>query len=181
MASQAPRTGRAVVSAPSFPVDALFGMQGMFVLEGRRRRDCDRRPSVSAFRHILFSADHKSRQQRPVGLGHCGNAVVEIPRRTAEQGRPLGACLSNLRGRDRGGFPLNRGGADVVGSTPNEEATTMSEGKSARSLRVGWVRGVCGVARLVRGAHHGRRRAPCIRCLAQPTRRAPNAQTGSEA
>src|SRR5882757_8751877 len=75
----------------------------------------------------------------------------------------LGACLTILRGRDRGRFPLNRGGADVVGSKPNEEATTTSEGKSARSRRVGKQRGVCGVARLARGARHGRRRAPCIR------------------
>jgi len=78
--------------------------------------------------------------------------------------------MSIPRGRDRGRFPLNRGGADVVGSRPNEEATTTSEGKSARSLRVGWERGVCGVARLARGARHGRRRAPCIRSLSQPTR-----------
>jgi hypothetical protein len=89
----------------------------------------------------------------------------------------------------------------------------MDEGKSARSRRVGralcacatvvldpaigsvrW--GVCGVARLVRGARHGRRRAPCIRAqvrmhagsaeravlstaLALPTRLTRNIQTGS--
>ena len=39
----------------------------------------------------------------------------------------------------------------------------MSEEKSARSRSVGSGRGVCGVARLARGTHHGRRRAPCIR------------------
>ncbi len=55
----------------------------------------------------------------------------------------------------------------------------MNEGKSARSLRVGWERGVCGVARLARGAHHGRRRAPCIRSLSQPTRLTQITQTGS--
>ena len=32
-------------------------------------------------------------------------------------------------------FSFSRGGADVVGSTPNEEATTTDEEKSARSLR----------------------------------------------
>src|SRR3984957_5154327 len=63
---------------------------------------------------------------------------------------------------------------------PNEEATTTNEGKSVRSLRVGSARGVCGVARLVRGVHHGRRRAPCIRSLAEPTRLTGNVQTGSQ-
>ncbi len=43
----------------------------------------------------------------------------------------------------------------------------MHETKSARSLWVGWGRGVCGVARLGRGADHGLRRAPGIRSLAQ--------------
>src|ERR1035438_856670 len=108
-----------------------------------------------------------------------------------------GACLSISRGRDRGRFPRKVGGADAVGSRPNEEATksagsqlerrerggpqgeaqgapstTPHEGKSARVRRVGkdlcscatvgpWqatgsVRwGVCGVARLARGNHHG--------------------------
>jgi hypothetical protein len=42
----------------------------------------------------------------------------------------------------------------------------MNEGKSVRSRRVGPGRGVCGVARLGRGARHGLRRAPCIRSLA---------------
>jgi len=77
-------------------------------------------------------------------------------------------------------FPERCGGADAVGSIPNKEATTMDEGKSARSRRVGkalcWcatvvfdraggsVRwGVCGVARLVHSVHYGPRRAPCIR------------------
>src|SRR5450631_2158614 len=78
-------------------------------------------------------------------------------------------------------FPLSRGGADVVGSRPNEEATTTNEGKSARSLRVGWERGVCGVARLDRSARYGPRRAPCIRSLSQPTRLTRNTQTGSPA
>jgi hypothetical protein len=55
----------------------------------------------------------------------------------------------------------------------------MNEGKSARSLRVGWERGVCGVARLVRSIHYGRRRAPSIRSLSQPTRLTRNTQTGS--
>jgi hypothetical protein len=72
----------------------------------------------------------------------------------------------------------------------------MNEGKSARSLRVGWdlyralpfcqaqavgsVRwGVCGVARLVRSTHYGPRRAPCIRSLSQPTRLTQITQTGS--
>jgi hypothetical protein len=55
----------------------------------------------------------------------------------------------------------------------------MDEGKSARSRRVGRERGVCGVARLVRGTHHGQRRAPCIRSLAPPTRLTQNTQTGS--
>jgi hypothetical protein len=83
------------------------------------------------------------------------------------------------RGRDRGRFFLRQGGADDVGSIPNEEATTPHEGKSARSRRVGRERGVCGVARLVRGAHHEPRRAPCIRSLSLPTRLTRNTHTGS--
>ena len=55
----------------------------------------------------------------------------------------------------------------------------MHEAKSARSRRVGSGRGVCGVARLGRGARHGGlRRAPCIRSLALPTRLTLNTQTG---
>src|SRR5258708_33096551 len=89
------------------------------------------------------------------------------------------ACLSIPRGRERDGFGFSRGGAVEVGYAPNEEATTMNEAKSVRSRRVGSGRGVCGVAQLGRGAHHGLRRAPCIRSLAGPTRLARNAQTGS--
>jgi hypothetical protein len=55
----------------------------------------------------------------------------------------------------------------------------MDEAKSARSRRVGWERGVCGVARLVRSTHYGQRRAPGIRSLSQPTRLTGNTQTGS--
>ena len=55
----------------------------------------------------------------------------------------------------------------------------MIEGKSVRSRRVGSARGVCGVARLGRGIHHGLRRAPCIRSLAEPTRLTWNPRTGS--
>jgi len=55
----------------------------------------------------------------------------------------------------------------------------MSEGKSVRSQGVGSARGVCGVARLGRGINHARRRAPCIRSLAEPTRLTWNTQTGS--
>jgi hypothetical protein len=55
----------------------------------------------------------------------------------------------------------------------------MDEAKSARSRRVGLVRGVCGVARLVRSTHYALRRAPCIRSLARPTRLTLNTQTGS--
>ena len=87
--------------------------------------------------------------------------------------------MSNLRGRERGRFSLNRGGADVVGSRPNEEATTTSEGKSARSRRVGIGRGVCGVAWLARSAHYGPRHAPCIRSLPMPTRFTQITHTGS--
>jgi len=74
---------------------------------------------------------------------------------------------------------LNRGGADAVGSRPNEEATTTSEGKSARSRRVGKERGVCGVAGLpVVSATAGAARL-CIRLLSLPTRLTWNTQTGS--
>jgi hypothetical protein len=55
----------------------------------------------------------------------------------------------------------------------------MDEAKSARSRRVGWERGVCGVAQLVRSTHYGQRRAPCIRSLSQPTRLTRNTQTCS--
>src|SRR5208283_130875 len=90
-----------------------------------------------------------------------------------------GACLSIPRGRDRGRFRFSRGGADAVGSAPNKEATTKDEAKSARSRRVGLVRGVCGVARLGRSACYALRRAPCIRTLTKPTRLTRNTQTGS--
>src|SRR5277367_2606787 len=53
----------------------------------------------------------------------------------------LGACLSIPRGITQDGFAFNRGGADAVGSRPNKEATTMSEGKSVRSRRAGRRRG----------------------------------------
>jgi hypothetical protein len=56
----------------------------------------------------------------------------------------------------------------------------MDEAKSARSRRVGLVRGVCGVARLGRSTRYVLRRAPCTRSLAKPTRFAWNTQTGSE-
>jgi len=55
----------------------------------------------------------------------------------------------------------------------------MNEAKSVRSRRVGSGRGVCGVARLVRGINLRRSRAPCIRCLTEPTRLTRNTQTGS--
>jgi hypothetical protein len=55
----------------------------------------------------------------------------------------------------------------------------MNEGKSDRSRRVGSARGVCGVARLAGAINHGLHRTPCIRLLAEPTRLARNAQTGS--
>jgi hypothetical protein len=55
----------------------------------------------------------------------------------------------------------------------------MPEAKSVRSRRVGSGRGVCGVARLGRGARRCLRRAPCIRCLALPTRLTLNTQSGS--
>jgi len=55
----------------------------------------------------------------------------------------------------------------------------MDEAKSVRSRRVGRERGVCGVARLDRGARHGLRRAPCIRSLSRPTRLTWITQTGS--
>ncbi len=54
----------------------------------------------------------------------------------------------------------------------------MNEGKSVRYRRVGSGRGVCGVARLGRGARHGLRRVPCIRSLALPMRLTWNTQTG---
>jgi len=56
----------------------------------------------------------------------------------------------------------------------------MDEAKSARVRRVGWGRGVCGVARLGRSAYYVLRRASCIRSLAQPTRLTRNTQTGSK-
>jgi hypothetical protein len=56
----------------------------------------------------------------------------------------------------------------------------MHEAKSVRSRRVGSGRGVCGIARLGRGAHHGLRRAPCIRSLALPTRLTGNNPAGSQ-
>jgi len=55
----------------------------------------------------------------------------------------------------------------------------MDEAKSARSRRVGRETGVCGVARLGRGARHGLRRAPCIRSVSHPTRLTRITQTGS--
>ncbi len=55
----------------------------------------------------------------------------------------------------------------------------MPETKPARVRRVGWGRGVCGVARLGRGIYHGLRRAPGIRSLAEAKRLTRNTQTGS--
>ena len=55
----------------------------------------------------------------------------------------------------------------------------MDEAKSARVRRVGWGRGVYGVARLGRSAHHGLRRAPSIRSLTEAKRLTRNTQTGS--
>jgi hypothetical protein len=55
----------------------------------------------------------------------------------------------------------------------------MDEAISARSLRVGLVSGVCGVARLGRIARYVLRRAPGIRSLAKPTRLTWDTQTGS--
>jgi len=55
----------------------------------------------------------------------------------------------------------------------------MDEAKSARSRRVGLVRGVCGVALLGRSVHYATRRAPCIRSLAEAKRLTRNTQTGS--
>jgi hypothetical protein len=83
------------------------------------------------------------------------------------------------RGRDRGGFFLSRGGADVVGSRPNEEATTTNAGKFARSLWVGRQKAICVVARLVRSVHYALRRAPCIRSFSRPTRLTGHTQIGS--
>ncbi len=67
----------------------------------------------------------------------------------------------------------------MVGSRPNEQATTTDEAKSARSRRVGLVRGVCGVARVGRSARYVLRRALCIRSLAKPTRLTRNSQASS--
>jgi len=55
----------------------------------------------------------------------------------------------------------------------------MDVAKFARSPRVGWGRGVCGVARLGRSVRYGLRRAPGIRSLAEAKRRTRNTQTGS--
>jgi len=98
------------------------------------------------------------------------------PRRQAECS---GAYLSTARGRDRGRFFLSRGGADAVGSRPNEEATTTNAGKFARSLWVGRQKGICGVARLVRSVHYALRRAPCIRSFSRPTRLTGHTEIGS--
>jgi hypothetical protein len=54
----------------------------------------------------------------------------------------------------------------------------MDEAKSARSRRVGRVKGVCGVARLGRSAHYGLR-TRCIRSLAKAKRLTRNTQAGS--
>lgn len=78
--------------------------------------------------------------------------------------------MCDPRGRDRGGFCFRLGGADAVGLTPNKEATTTPKAQSARSRRVGSVRSVCGVAWLAHSINYGRRRAPSIRCLTEPTR-----------
>jgi hypothetical protein len=79
-----------------------------------------------------------------------GSTRRRTPRNRLCTGLSIGACLGIARGRDRGRFPISRGGADEVGSRPNKEGTTKDEGEGARSRRIGWERGVCGVAWLVR-------------------------------
>jgi hypothetical protein len=83
------------------------------------------------------------------------------------------------RGRDRGGFCFRLGAADAVGLTLNKEATTLPKTKSARSRRVGSASSVCGVVWLAHSVDYGRRRAPNIRCLAEPTRLTRIAHTAS--
>src|SRR6202790_3613778 len=90
-----------------------------------------------------------------------------------------GACLSNPRGRDRGGFGLRRGGADEVGwdpirrrqrrlrpNPPGPEGLVLQSASAA-------LRGLPIVTAM------GQRRAPSIRCFAGPTRLTWITQTGS--
>src|SRR6202022_4034453 len=130
-------------------------------------------------RPIHLARAARRRAIRVAGRRLLGSQLGSATGRRDDAPRSLGACLSIPRGRERGRFFLSRGGADAVGPSSNKEATTTNEEKSARSRRVGRERGVCGVARLVRGAHHGRRRAPCIRSLSLPTRLTWNIQIGS--
>jgi len=95
----------------------------------------------------------------PLKLYSKSVASTNFATRARHQCSRLGACLSKFRGRERGRFPFSRGGADVVGLPPHEEATTTSEGKSARSRRVGKGSGVCGVAWLAHSHRYGPRRA----------------------
>ena len=154
----------------------------------REREGRSFRPSSATHRSmvarvcIFATTGHEPRQARK---GAAVEALSRAPKSCGRgpppqrRARIPGACLSIPHGRERDGFDFSRGGGDEVGFDPNEETTTTNEFKSVRSRRVGSGSGVCGVARLVRGDHHGRRRAPCIRSLALPTRLMRNTQTGS--
>src|SRR5260370_18026775 len=105
---------------------------------------------TSIYMGTLCTRKYYSRRQ----ITRIKQGFADYRTQSAEGNFRLGACLSISRGRDRGRFPLRQGGADEVGSRPNEEATTPHEGKSARSRRVGKERCVCGVARLVHSTHY---------------------------
>jgi len=71
--------------------------------------------------------------REPRWLGEAADARRAAPAVVGSTVKPRNAADAPHPANPKvpGRFPLNRGGADVVGLCPNEEATTTSEGKSA--------------------------------------------------
>src|ERR1700730_9839111 len=88
---------------------------------------------------VLSSAANIPRRFATIARAVAANSVVFMRKSLASVvgDTNLGVCLSISRGGDRGRVSLRQGGADAVGSRPNEEPTTPHEGNSARSRRVG--------------------------------------------
>src|SRR5216683_2290017 len=132
----------------------------------------------------LFSLSYA---EEPVWVFRVAATAADFPSGKAEPTRLGSDPIRRRQRRMRGNLPGPEGLA-----RPFARAQPLCHGGVNGSVRGG----VCGVARLARGNHHGRRRAPCIRSLrtipwrgpsptashgytALPTRLTRNTQTGS--